>query len=67
MPLDALPTKKVHAAVWADEFDRVIGHSIATLATFDRLLFCHECLGVLTRLKRLTLQLLQLPFEVFEH
>jgi hypothetical protein len=41
MPLDALPTKKVHAAVWANEFDRVIGNSIATLTTFDRLLFCH--------------------------
>jgi hypothetical protein len=39
VPLDAFPTKKMLPAVGSDEFDHVIGDPIATLATFDCLLF----------------------------
>ena len=39
--LNALPTKKVQRAVGPDEFDSVIGHAVAALATFDCFVFGH--------------------------
>jgi hypothetical protein len=41
MTLDALPTKEVLGAVGSDEFNYMIGHSIASLAAFDCFVFRH--------------------------
>jgi hypothetical protein len=38
---DAFPTKEVLGAVGSDEFDHVIGYSIAAFATLDCFVFHH--------------------------
>jgi len=44
--LDALPTKEVLGTVRSDEFNDVIGHAIATLATFHCVVFRHRPLQI---------------------
>ena len=44
--LDALPTKDVLGTVGSDELNDVIGHAIATLATFYSFVFRHRPLQI---------------------
>ena len=39
--LDTFPAKEVLSVVGSDEFNHVIGDSVATLATFDCFVFPH--------------------------